>query len=267
MKKYLLTFQLTGFFLAASLFQISAQSNIQITFFAGSTALAGADTVYIYSGVALDAPGLYDQFLTGELAQAGTGLGRMTEIAPDQWAICLEPFSYFSQGLAGPIPAGKTMYGIGNILFHNPGASTIVQYNNSSAQFQIAFVATSSNIITPPTNNSPGQLTASYQNCTLGINDIQIPNGLITNNPNPLSEYTQFFYSLHASGKVSLKIFNTIGQAVKTIVNDDFQSPDTYTYKWKGDNDSGRKLYNGVYYYTLSVNNKVVQTNKLIISR
>jgi hypothetical protein len=266
MKKHLLII-LTGFFLVTSQFQISAQSNIQITFFAASTPLAGADTVYMYSGIATGFPGNFNQYITGELAQPGTGLGRMTEIAPDQWTICLEPFSYFSQGLSGSITSGTTIYGIGDILFHNPSASTIVQLNNSSANFQISMVATSTNIITPPTNNSPGQLTASYQNCTLGINDIQIPNGFISNNPNPLNEYTQFFYSLKTSGKVSLKIFNTIGQAVKTIANDDFQSPNTYTYKWIGDNDSGRKLYNGVYYYTLSVNNKVVQTNKLIISR
>jgi len=240
---------------------------MQITFYAASTALAGADTVYMYSGVALNGPGQYDQYLTGELADPGSGLGRMTNVGPDQWAICLEPFFYFSQGLSGPIPTGWTMYGIGNILFHNPDLSTIVQYNNSAAQFQISFVATSTNITTFPTNNSPGQLTASYQSCTLGINDPQITNGLITNYPNPLVDKTQFFYTLKSSGKVSLKIYNAIGQIVKTIVSDELQFPNTYSYKWAGDNDSGRKLFNGVYYYTLSVNSKVVQTNKLIISR
>ena len=267
MKKYLPVFKLVLIFLMISLCQINAQSNIQITFYAGSTALAGEDTVYMYSGIATGFPGNFNQYITGELAQPGSGLGRMTEVAPDQWVICLEPFSYFSQGLSGSISSGTTIYGIGDILFHNPNASTIVQLNNSSANFQISMVVTSTNIITPPTTNSPGQLTALYQNCTLGINYIQILNGFITNSPNPLSEYTQFFYSLHGSGKVSLKIFNTIGQVVKTIVNDKFQLPNNYTYKWSGDNDSGRKLYNGVYYYTLSVNNKVVQTNKLIISR
>ncbi|HKR07063.1 MAG TPA: T9SS type A sorting domain-containing protein [Bacteroidia bacterium] len=265
MKKYIL--RSAAIFLFLFNIQVNAQSNLQITFYAASSALAGVDTVFMYSGVAVDFPGNFNQFMTGELAQPGSGLGRMTEIAPDQWSICLEPFAYFSQGLSGAIPAGKTMYGIGDILFHNPSSTIIVQLNNNSANFQITLQATSTNIITQPSTNSSGQLDAGYIPCSLGINDIQIPNGLITNYPNPLVDKTEFLYSLKSAGKVSLKIYNTIGQIVKTIVNNEFQSPNKHTYKWAGDNDSGRKLFNGVYYYTLSVNSKVVQTNKLIISR
>jgi hypothetical protein len=265
MKKILL---LTAYlFIICISSKVKAQSNLQITFFAASTALAGEDTVYMYSGVATGSPGNFNQYTTGELAQPGSGLGRMTRIATDQFSICLEPFSYFSQGPAGVIPAGTTMYGIGDIIFHNSSTSIIVQQNTNSFPFQITLQATSTTVINPPVSNSLGQLTAAYVPCNLGIDNIQISNGVLTNFPNPLTDKTKFIYSLKSSGKVSLKIFNTIGQIVKTIVKDEFQSPNTYSFMWAGDNDSGRKLYNGVYYYTLSVNDKIIQTNKLIITR
>ncbi|MEO5569440.1 MAG: T9SS type A sorting domain-containing protein, partial [Bacteroidia bacterium] len=180
---------------------------------------------------------------------------------------CLEPFSYFSMGTGGSIPAGTTLYGIGDIAFHNPGGTILVQLNNTSVNFRIELVATSTALISFQGSNSPGQMNAAYIPCSLGIDDLQNSNGVLSNFPNPLTEKTKFIYTLKSSGKVSLKVFNTIGQIVKTIVRDEFQGPNIYSYDWSGDNDMGRKLYNGIYYYTLTVNDKTVQTNKLIISR
>ena len=265
MKKTLLF--IAFIFSVCLLTKLKAQSNLQITFFGASTLLAGQDTVFMYSGVATGFPGNYNQYTTGELAQPGSGLGRMTKIAPDQWSICFEPFSYFSQGTGGNIPAGTTIYGIGDIIFHNHSGSIIVQLNNSSSPFDITLQATSTNIISPPVSNSIGQMTAAYIPCNLGIDNLQIANGVLSNFPNPLTDKTKFIYTLKSSGKVSLKIFNTIGQIVKTVVKNEMQGPNTYSYSWNGVNDSGWKLFNGVYYYTLSVNDKIVQTNKLVISR
>ena len=253
--------KLTTIFLFFTLFQVRAQANLQIVFHAGFTPLAGQDTVYMFAGIGILNPSDHWGYTTGELAQQGTGLGRMTSMGADVWGICLEPFAYFSQGTAGPVPNGSTIYNL-DMLFHNPGGSIMVTKNSLGADIYFIMNGTA-----PPVSNFTGTVDGIFQNCTLGISDVQFSNGIITNYPNPLVEKTQFLYSLKSPGKVSLKVYNTIGQSVKTIVNDAFQSPNTYTYKWNGDNDSGRKLFNGVYYYTLSVNNKVIQTNKLIISR
>lgn len=253
------------FIFFVSLTYIQAQSNLQITFNAGSTILAAEDTVYMYSAGSIGNPGNHWQYGVGELVQPGTGIGRMTSIGQDVWTICFEPFSYFSQGSAGVIPNGSTMYNI-DMLFHDPSGSFLLLNNNNNFPFNISLVATSTTVITAPVSNSPGQITSTYQSCTLGINSIQVSNGVLTNFPNPLIESTQFIYTLHTGGNVSLKVFNAIGQVVKTVVNEK-QNPNTYSYIWKGDNDSGRMLYNGMYYYTLSINGKAIQTNKLVISK
>jgi hypothetical protein len=261
MKKYLLKLKLTLAFLYLLLTQTNGQANLQIVFHSAFTTLANEDSIFMFAGIGILNPSDHWGYTTGELAQPGSGLGKMTPMGPSTWGICLEPFSYFSQGTAGPVPNGSTIYNL-DMLFHNPGGTIMVTQNTSGANIYFTMSGTST-----PVSNFPGTVDGVFQSCTLGIDDIQITNGVITNYPNPLVDKTQFLYSLKSSGKVSLKIYNAIGQIVKTILSDEHQTPNTYSYKWTGDNDSGRKLFNGVYYYTLSVNSKVVQTNKLIISR
>ncbi|MEP7168975.1 MAG: T9SS type A sorting domain-containing protein [Bacteroidota bacterium] len=262
MKKYILKLKLTGILLVFALIKINAQSNLQIVFHSYNTYLQDSSIIYMYAGAGIDNPGNHWQYTVGNITNPGVGL--MTNIGPYLWGICLEPYTYFSQGPAGAIQAGHYIYNI-DMLFHNSDFSVHVDSNFNFYPFNLTTTQTIPPVLT--SNNSPGQIDATFQNCTLGIQDIQITNGLIGNYPNPLVEKTTFLYSIKSAGKVTLKIYNTIGQVVKTIVNNEFQSPKTYTYKWSGDNDIGRKLFNGIYYYTLSVNNKAVQTNKLIISR
>ncbi|MFI5219489.1 MAG: T9SS type A sorting domain-containing protein [Bacteroidia bacterium] len=237
---------------------LQAQSNLQITFNAGTSALAGEDTVYMWAGIGISGPGDHWGFTTGELFQPGTGLGFMKNLGQNIWGICLEPFAYFSQGTGGTVPNGSTIYNL-DLLFHNPGGS--IQVMNNPQSIPLYFNMTTN----PPTSNWV-LLTANFQSCTLGINEFQISNGVIANYPNPLSDQTNFIYTLKTGGDVQLKIFNTIGQVVRTLVNER-QNPNTYSKVWVGDNDKGRILYNGLYYYTLSVNGKTIQTNKLVISR
>ncbi|MCK4689647.1 MAG: T9SS type A sorting domain-containing protein, partial [Candidatus Marinimicrobia bacterium] len=69
------------------------------------------------------------------------------------------------------------------------------------------------------------------------------------NFPNPFNSSTVIRYSLPEESKVKLKIFNTLGQEVATIV-DEHQVSGTYSVQW-----SVSHLSSGVYLYQLKTDN------------
>lgn len=73
---------------------------------------------------------------------------------------------------------------------------------------------------------------------------------LCQNAPNPFNGQTTVSYQLAKPGNVSLKIYNTLGQLVNTLV-DGYKQPGMYSASWNGKDNSGRTAANGVYIYRL----------------
>lgn len=241
--------------LIAGLQKAYSQSNFQITFNAGTGVLAGISPVYMYAGVGVDQPGNFWQYSVGNITNPGVGL--MTNVGPNLWSICLEPYAYFSQGPAGAIPNGSVIYNL-SMIFHN--SDFTVQVTTDPNNFPINIVMTS----VPPAS-SWVLVSGVFQNCTLGINDFQISNGILSNYPNPAKNSTVFIYSLKNRGVVKLNIFNSLGKKIHEAVNE-LKNPGTYSFEWNLKDMSGEKLREGMYFYNVELNGKVLQTNKLIIS-
>jgi hypothetical protein len=70
------------------------------------------------------------------------------------------------------------------------------------------------------------------------------------NFPNPFNPFTRIRYQIAKPGRVSLRIYNVAGQLVRTLV-DRTKRPGYYEEVWKGDNDGGRTVASGVYFYRL----------------
>ena len=64
---------------------------------------------------------------------------------------------------------------------------------------------------------------------------------------------------------VSLKIYNTLGQEVATLV-DGFQSAGYHSVTWNGRNSAGNTVSTGIYLYRLSAG-EVVRTARMILSK
>ncbi len=71
---------------------------------------------------------------------------------------------------------------------------------------------------------------------------------LFQNYPNPFNPETTFRYQIPSAGKVNMKIYNVLGQEVKTLVSK-FHLPGKYSTKWDGTNETGIKLPSGIYFY------------------
>ncbi len=237
--------------------KIIAQSNFQITFNATGTALANSDSVYVYAGIGWQHPDDHWQFKTGELIQPGSGIGKMASLGNNLWSICLEPYSYFSQGSGGQVPAGATIYNV-DLKFHNKTASIIIEKSSSGNDIFIS-MANQSSTWEPV-------VKGMYQNCTLGIQHIEISNGVLTNYPNPVKESTTIVFSLTTGGDVKLNIMNSIGNKIFQLVSGT-RTAGIHSVVWNCVDQRGLPVKDGMYFFNLEYNGKVIQTNKMVVSR
>jgi len=88
---------------------------------------------------------------------------------------------------------------------------------------------------------------------------------LFQNYPNPFNPTTTIKYQLPQRTEVSLKIYNLLGQLVRTLV-DEKQMAGNYSVIWDGKNDKNRVVSSGLYFYTLRTKD-FVQSRKMILIR
>jgi len=91
-------------------------------------------------------------------------------------------------------------------------------------------------------------------------NDIIIPQEftLSQNYPNPFNPTTKISFILPSNSNVSLKVFNTLGQEVSELVNENLQ-PGKYSVDF-----NASKLSSGIYFYKLTANG-LIQIKKMLL--
>jgi|AntRauTorckE6833_2_1112554.scaffolds.fasta_scaffold00113_22 hypothetical protein len=80
------------------------------------------------------------------------------------------------------------------------------------------------------------------------------------NYPNPFNPTTNIDFNLPSSAYVELSVYNTLGQKVATLVNDQMKAG-SHSINW-----DARNMSSGVYLYKIQVGNKI-QTRKMILMK
>jgi len=104
-----------------------------------------------------------------------------------------------------------------------------------------------------------------------GVEDISIlklSNILYQNFPNPFNPTTtiSFFTTENNEKNTDLVIYNLKGQKVKTLVNEVLPAGE-HSVVWNGDDDSGKKVSSGIYFYQLKVGKDFSETKKMLLLR
>jgi len=82
------------------------------------------------------------------------------------------------------------------------------------------------------------------------------------NYPNPFNPTTTIQYGIANEGRVSLIVYNIMGQEIKTLVNTS-QNAGFYSLNWNGLNNNNQMVSSGVYIYRI-ISKDFVQSKKLI---
>jgi len=111
---------------------------------------------------------------------------------------------------------------------------------------------------------------------TIKINEISILNeegsnklpetfDLMQNYPNPFNPETSIKYQLPENCTVSLKIFNVLGQEVRTLINNNEKKSGYYSIKWDGRDNYGIAVSSGIYIYRIKAGNFVRSKRMVLI--
>lgn len=96
-----------------------------------------------------------------------------------------------------------------------------------------------------------------------------LPEGPITRleaiAPNPLPGRAQVRYSLAAAMPVSITVHDITGRRVRTLAAGP-QPAGRHSVAWRGDDDAGRELANGIYFCRFAAG-EVRTTSKLVLAR
>lgn len=84
------------------------------------------------------------------------------------------------------------------------------------------------------------------------------------NFPNPFNPDTQIRFSLPEATHVQIRIYNTLGQVVKTLVNDDYPAG-TFQVSWNSKDESGQQVPSGVYFYQIKAGEFQAQRKLLLL--
>lgn len=87
---------------------------------------------------------------------------------------------------------------------------------------------------------------------------------LLQNHPNPFNPTTSISYTIPNSIEVKLVVFNALGQAVRTLV-DEVQPAGNHRTVWNGRDDNGRIVPSGLYFYQIRAGEFVESKRMLLL--
>jgi hypothetical protein len=85
------------------------------------------------------------------------------------------------------------------------------------------------------------------------------------NNPNPFNPSTHIKFHLATRNKVSLRVYNILGQQIATLVNGVLEGG-VYSVIWEGRDLLGQDVPGGVYFYQILIG-KYAETRRMILVR
>jgi len=96
--------------------------------------------------------------------------------------------------------------------------------------------------------------------------DMMLPDefALFQNYPNPFNPSTQISFDIPKSEFITLRIFNLLGQDVKTLASK-IMNPGRYTFEWDGKDLLSNDVASGVYFYELRGESFISRKKMLLI--
>jgi hypothetical protein len=85
-----------------------------------------------------------------------------------------------------------------------------------------------------------------------------------TNYPNPFHQKTTISFSITRKSNINISIYNIKGQKIRTLTQLEF-TKGSHSIIWNGDDDNGKAVYPGLYFYVLQVNGKSKVVKKCLL--
>lgn len=90
------------------------------------------------------------------------------------------------------------------------------------------------------------------------------PTFFINNHPNPFNPSTNILFSIPDKADIDISVYNMKGQRVKALIKESYGSGE-HSVIWNGDDESGKPVGSGIYFYKFNVNGKNEAVKKCLL--
>ncbi len=108
-------------------------------------------------------------------------------------------------------------------------------------------------------------VTALAAGNVTSINTAPARFALEQNAPNPFNPVTTIRFSIDTPGAVSLNVYNTAGQLVRTLIDDTMSADAAHEVVWDGTDNTGHSVGSGVYLYRLVNGERQLQKRMVLV--
>lgn len=84
--------------------------------------------------------------------------------------------------------------------------------------------------------------------------------------PNPTANDSYIQFNMKKAGNVTVKIYNTLGQEVRTVLNGQRFGQGMSTVEWNGSDNAGNRVNSGMYIYRIEVDG-TIQSGHIAVAR
>ena len=165
----------------------------------------------------------------------------------------------YSTYMGGSV-ASENMYGIAldgseNVYF--AGETSALDFPTTVGAYQTTYQGTNGDAI-----------VVKFSDFVTAIKEYDIGNlpkdfKMSQNYPNPFNPTTTIEFNLPERSRVTVKIYNLLGQEVQQLVNQEF-SAGNYKVTWDGTSSNGVQASTGIYFYRIETEN-FVETKKMLL--
>ena len=158
----------------------------------------------------------------------------------------------------------------GTILPNTGHIRVTVSPNGVQTEYVRTYLPVSENATRHNKDVSSSYFIGSTNCYTLGSNSPMIWNSNYKDEivyPNPFSKETTIEFSLNTSEKVSVSIYNELGQLVKSLLNENAMNSGKFQVIWDGMDNSGANASNGTYFYKITIESGAIKSGKIILKR
>ncbi len=157
-----------------------------------------------------------------------------------------------------------------------PGSNRILttEYQSSTSYFSRFYRAEFGDWIYYTVSGRPGYIFLNLIRAYIsyGGSEVNDPIEILPSNfsleqnyPNPFNPETVIRFSLPTPSNVKIKIYDVLGNEIRTLI-DEKRSSGKHNIFWNATDNFGRRVSSGVYFYTITVD-KFVQTKKMVLMK
>ena len=84
------------------------------------------------------------------------------------------------------------------------------------------------------------------------------------NYPNPFNSATTINYTLPDDDRITITIYNILGQPVRRLLNDEFITAGTHSLIWNGRDVKGTPVPSGLYIYQVITNKGYISSRRMV---